>query len=149
MRCEAPDHWTTTGFAHLDGLFRSAKVHEAPPHICEGVLIRLERQERVERAVAGGLVLLLGATSLALLVLIPCAMAVVANLGIVPAVLTGGPETVAQVLGLIHASSRAVLSAVAQSVTPLVILGGGSLLAALALNGLWIAAMRRLQVLGR
>lgn len=147
MHCEEPDPSMTTGLDRLDQLFRSAETQEAPPQLYGRVLTRLERQEHVERAVAGGLVLLLGATAFALLVLIPCALVLVENVGMAPALLTGGPETAAQVLALLNASSRTVFSVAAQSVVPLVILSGGSLLAALALNGLWIAAMRRLQVL--
>lgn len=149
MHGDEPDPSMTAGLDRLDQLLGSAEMHEAPPHLYGRVLTRLERQEHVERAVAGGLVLVLGATAFALLVLIPCALFLVENVGMAPALLTGGPETAAQVLALLNASSRPLFSVAAQSVVPLAILSGASLLAALTLNGLWIAAMRRLQVLDR
>jgi hypothetical protein len=92
------------------------------------------------------LALALGATAVALLVFVPVALEVLKNVGIAPALLVGGMETVTQLLVLLNALSRTLFVLLDQFAGPLAILSLGSLLTALALNGLWILTMRRLRV---
>lgn len=133
----------------LDLLFRSAPMSTAPPHLHVRVTSRIERQEQARRAIAGGLALAVGTTALAVLVLIPLVVTVVDNLAVAAILLTGGLETITQLLALLDAVSRTALILLNQFSVPFAVLSATSLLVALALNGLWIATMRRLQAAHR
>lgn len=130
----------------LDQLFRSAPIRDAPPNLHVRVTSRIERRDQLQRAIVGGVALTTGAATLALLALVPFALNLLGNLGIGPALLMGGLETVTQVLAFFDALSRMLLTLLDQFALPLAILGVGGLLLALVLNGLWIVAMRRLHV---
>jgi len=130
----------------LDRLFRSAPMREAPPYLHIRVTSRIERRERARRAIVGGTALVIGAAALALLVLVPFALGLLDNLGIGPALVTGGLETITQLLVLFDALSRTLVILLDQFAVPLAILGAGSLLVALTLNGLWVIMIRKLRV---
>lgn len=132
----------------LDSLLRSASAVPAPPHLHVWITTRISRREEVRRAIGGGLTLALGAASLALLMLIPVALRLVANLGIAPALLVGGLETAQQLLDLVDAATRTMLILLDQFAVPFALLSAGTLAVAVLLNAIWIAAVRRLQVAG-
>ena len=130
----------------LDQLFRPAPIEEAPSHLYFRVMSRIERQKQVRRAVIGGLALSAGAATLALLVLVPFALGLLGNVGVARALLTGGLDTVTQLLALFDALSRTFLVLLNQFAVPLTALGIGCLLITMMLNGLWIALVRKLTV---
>jgi predicted anti-sigma-YlaC factor YlaD len=130
----------------LDGLFRSVPMRQAPLRLRPQVIARIERREQARRAIIGGLTLALGTATLALLLLAPLSVGLLNNLGIAPALLVGGVGTVTQLLFLADALGRLLFVLLDQFARPLAVLSLGSLLAALALNGLWIRTVRRLRV---
>lgn len=130
----------------LDHLFRSAPVWDAPPYLHVRVMSRIERREQARRAIFGGVALVIGAATLALLVLMPFALGLLDNLGIGPALVAGGLETITQLLVLFEVLSRTLLILLNQFAVPLAILGAVSLLMALMLNGLWLVTIRKLRV---
>jgi hypothetical protein len=95
------------------------------------------------------LTLVLGTATLALLLLAPFALDLVNNLGVAPALLVGGLETLTQFLVLADALGRLLFVLMDQFALPLAVLSLGSLAVALALNGLWIRTVRRLSVAHR
>jgi hypothetical protein len=107
---------------------------------------RIERREQARRAIFGGVALVIGAATLALLVLMPFALGLLDNLGIGPALVAGGLETITQLLVLFEVLSRTLLILLNQFAVPLAILGAVSLLMALMLNGLWLVTIRKLRV---
>jgi anti-sigma factor RsiW len=129
----------------VDQLLRSAPLRSAPSHLHAQVLARIDRREQARRAIVGSLALALGVTTVALLTLVPIALGLLENLGVAPALLIGGVETVTQFLNLVAVLSRALFVLVDQFAVPLSILVLCSLTIALVLNGLWIAIMRRLR----
>jgi len=132
----------------VDQLFKSAPARSAPTHLRTQIMTRIDRREQARRAIAGGLALALGATAVALLTAIPIALGLLENLGIAPALLIGGVGTATQLLTLLDALSRTMLVLLDQFAVPLVVSSLSSLVVALALNGLWIAMIRRLRVAG-
>lgn len=130
----------------LDRLFRAAPMVPAPPRLSKRVAVRIERREQARRAIIGGTALTLGTVALVLLVLAPAFLGLLDNLGIAPALISGGPETLVQVFALLGTLVRVSLVLLEQFGLPLAILGLGSLMVALALNGLWIGALRRSRV---
>lgn len=133
----------------LDQLFRSAPMRAAPPHLHARVAARIERQEQARRAVIGSLALTLGATTVVVMAAMPLTLGLVDNLGAVPAVLTGGLQTITQLLALFDALSRIAPIVSDRFAVTLAIISTGSLMIALVLNGLWIAAMRKLHRVSR
>jgi hypothetical protein len=107
---------------------------------------RIDRREQARRTIFGGLTLVLGTATLALLLLAPFALGLLNNLGIAPALLVGGRETVTQLLVLVDALGRMLFVLLDQFAMPLAAFSLGSLLVALALNGLWIRTVRRLSI---
>jgi predicted anti-sigma-YlaC factor YlaD len=130
----------------LDRLFASAPMMRAPSLLRAQVIARINRREQARRTLIGGTALVLGAVALALLVLAPLPLGLFKTLGITPALMSGGPETLAQILSFFNALAHTLLVLVEQFSIPLVFLGLCSLGAALVLNGLWIGTMRRLRV---
>jgi anti-sigma factor RsiW len=130
----------------LDGLFRSVPMRQAPLGLRAQVMTRIDRREQARRAIIGGLALALGTTTLAVLMLTPFALGLLNNLGVAPALLVGGAQTVAQLLVLVDALGRLMFALLDRFAQPLAILSLGSLLVALALNGLWIRTVRKLGV---
>lgn len=130
----------------LDHLLASAPMVRAPAHLRRLVLARLGRRERARRAIAGGAALALGTAALALLALAPALLELLDATGVAPALVSGGPETMAQLLAFADTLGRALLVTAQGIATPLAFLSLCSLAVALALNRLWIGAVRRLQV---
>jgi anti-sigma factor RsiW len=130
----------------LDNLFRSATVRPAPPHVRARVVHRIERRGQARRAVVGGITLALGTSALAVLMIIPIVWSLFGSLGAAPALLAGAGETVAQLLILFTGVTRVLVALLDRFALPFAALALGSLFAALVLNGLWIATLRRLRV---
>jgi predicted anti-sigma-YlaC factor YlaD len=133
----------------LDQLFRSAPMVATPRHLHARVTARISRREDARRAIVGGLALAMGAVTLAMLTLVPIALGLLGNLGVAQTLLFGGVETITQVLSLVDTVSQVVFVLLDQFAFQFVLLSLGSFVIAIALNGLWIAAMRRLQVVSR
>ena len=129
----------------LDLLFASAPMARAPVGFHLQVMTRLSRRDQARRAIFGGLTLMLGTVSLALLVLAPAILGLLDKTGIGPALLGGGPQTAIQLLTLLGTFGRTVFVMTEHFALPLLGLSLGSLMVALALNRLWIGAVRRLR----
>jgi len=129
----------------LHRLLTTAPMVRAPVRLRVHVMARLERRERARRAIIGGTALALGTVALALLALAPAVIGLLNATGIAPALISGGPETVAQLLTFLGAMSRATLVLVEKFAIPLAFLGLCNLAVALALDSLWIGAVRRLR----
>jgi len=129
----------------LDGLLASAPMVRAPVRLRVQVMARLSRREKARRAIIGGTALTLGTVALALLALAPLLLGLLDVTGIAPALISGGPETIAQLLAVMGTVGRALLVLAEKFAAPLAFLGLFSLTLALALNRLWIGAVRYLR----
>lgn len=129
----------------LDRLLASAPMVRAPARLRVQVMARLNRREQARRAIIGGMALALGTVALALLVLAPILLGLLDVMGIAPALVSGGPKTLAQLLAFLGVVGRALLVLAEKLAVPLAFLSLCSLVTALALNGLWIGAVRRLR----
>jgi len=127
----------------LDALFASALVVQPPVLVRVQVMARLARRDQARRVVVGGTALGLGAVSLALLALAPILFGLLGAAGILPALLSGGPATLAQLFAFLGLLSRALLALLGTFALPLFFLGLCGLMMALTLNSLWIGAVRR------
>jgi anti-sigma factor RsiW len=134
------------GFQALDSLLTAAPMAHPPVRMRVQVMTRLERRDRARRAIVGGTALALGTIALALLALAPALLNLMDAVGIAPALISGGPETVAQLTVVFRTMGRTLLVLLERFVVPLVSLGMCSLVMALALNSLWMGAVRRLYV---
>jgi len=128
----------------LDRVLLSAPMARAPVRLRMQVMARLNRREQVRRAIIGGTALALGTVALALLMLAPIFIGLLDATDIAPALVSGGPETIIQLLALLGAVGRALLVLAEKFAAPLAFLGLFSLVLALALNGLWMGAVHRL-----
>lgn len=129
----------------IDRLLASAPMVHAPVRLRVQVMTRLSRRERARRAIVGGTALTLGTVALALLALAPILLGLLEATGITPALVRGGPGTIIQLLAFLEVVGRALLVLAEKFATPLILLGLCSLGIALALNGLWIGAVRHLR----
>ncbi|MDY6877653.1 MAG: zf-HC2 domain-containing protein [Chloroflexota bacterium] len=129
----------------LDRALASAPMMRAPVHLRVQIMARLSRKEQVRRAIIGGTALALGTVALALLALVPIFVGLLDATGFAPALVSGGPETLTQLLALLGAIGRTILILADKFATPIVCLGLFCLMTALALNGLWLGAVRRLR----
>ena len=129
----------------LDCLLASAPLVRAPVRLRVQVMARLQRRDRARRAIVGGAALALGTVTLALLGLAPALLDLLNATGIAPALVSGGPETLVQLLALLGATGRTLLVLVEKLAIPLAFLGLCSLGVALALNSLWMGAVRLLR----
>ena len=129
----------------LDGLLTSAPMVHAPVNLRVQVMVRLSRRERARRAIIGGTALALGTVALALLALAPAILGLLDAAGITPALVSGGPETIVQLLVSLEVAGRALLVLAEKFAAPLAFLGLCGLAMALVLNGLWIGTVRRLR----
>jgi predicted anti-sigma-YlaC factor YlaD len=139
--CQAEWH----GLQALDSLLTSAATIEAPIRMRVQVMTRLERRDKARRAIIGGTALTLGTVALALLLVAPALLGLLDALGIAPALIRGGPTTLLHLLGAGETLGRTYLGLIGRLIIPLVILGLCGMTSALALNGLWIGALRRLR----
>jgi predicted anti-sigma-YlaC factor YlaD len=129
----------------LDSLLASAVTMEAPVRVRVQVMTRLERRDKARRAIIGGTALTLGTVALALLLMAPVLLGLLDAVGIAPALIRGGPTTLLHLLGAGETLGRTYIGLIGSLIIPLVILGLCGMTSALALNGLWIGAMRRLR----
>jgi predicted anti-sigma-YlaC factor YlaD len=129
----------------LDSLLASAATIEAPVRVRVQVMTRLERRDKARRAIIGGTTLALGTVALALLLTAPALLGLLEAVGIAPALIRGGPTTLLHLLGAGETLGRTYIGLIGSLIIPLVILGLCGMTSALALNGLWIGALRRLR----
>ncbi|MBN1810609.1 MAG: zf-HC2 domain-containing protein [Anaerolineae bacterium] len=129
----------------LDSLLASAATLEAPVRVRVQVMTRLERRDKARRAIIGGTALTLGTVALALLLMAPVLLGLLDAVGIAPALIRGGPTTLLHLLGAGETLGRTYIGLIGSLIIPLVILGLCGVTTALALNGLWIGALRRLR----
>jgi len=133
----------------LDRLFMSVPMNQAPIGLRAQVIARIDRREQARRVVIGSLALVLGTATVTLLLLTPFVLWLLNHLDVVPALIVGGAETAAQLLLLVDAVGRMLFVLLDRFAQPLTVLSLGSLLVALALNGLLIRTVRRLGVTHR
>ena len=129
----------------LDRLLASAPMVRAPVRLRVLVSARLSRREQARRAIIGGTALALGTVALALLALAPILLGLLDATGVAPALLSGGPETMVQLLAFLGTMGRALLVVADKFAIPLALLSLFGLAIALALNRLWVGAVRRLR----
>jgi predicted anti-sigma-YlaC factor YlaD len=129
----------------LDRVLASAPMASAPTSLRALILARLSRREQARRAIVGGTTLALGTVALVLLALAPIILGLLDAAGIAPALISGGPQTMAQLLALLGTVGRTLLVMAENFALPLAFLSLFSLAIALALNRLWIGAVRRLR----
>lgn len=130
----------------LDHLFSSTPMVSAPDYLHLRVMDRIGRGQRTGQKVVGGLILALATVTVMLLTLVPMSLWFVESLGIVPTLLTGGQRTLVQLLILLEAQSRLIVVLLDQLALPLILVGLGCLLLAVALNALWLLTVRRLHL---
>ena len=130
----------------LDSLLLSASMVQPPVRMRVQVMTRLSRRDQARRAIIGGTALTLGTVALALLALAPSIFGLLNATGIAPALIAGGPETVVQLMTFVGTIGRALLVLMEKFALPLASIGMCSLIIALALNSLWMSAVRRLRV---
>jgi predicted anti-sigma-YlaC factor YlaD len=129
----------------IDSLLASAATLEAPVRMRVQVMTRLERRDKARRAIIGGTALTLGTVALVLLLMAPALLGLFEAVGIAPALIRGGPTTLLHLLGAGETLGRTYIGLIGSLIIPLAILGLCGVTAALALNGLWIGALRRLR----
>lgn len=143
-RCsECQAEWRT--LQALDQLLTSATMVRPPVRMRVQVIARLSRREQARRAIIGSTALGLGTVALALLALAPVIVGLLNATGVAPALISGGPATVAQLLTITGAMGRTLLVLAESFALPLACLSLGSLAVALALNRLWVGAVRRVR----
>lgn len=140
-RCQ--DEWYR--LQALDRLLASAPMMHAPVRLRVQIIDRIRRRDRARRAIIGGTALALGTVALALLLLAPVFLQLLDAVGIAPALASGGPETIVQLLAILGAMRRALLVVVEKFAIHLTFLSLCGLVIVLVLNGLWIGAVRRLR----
>lgn len=129
----------------LDRLLVSAPMVRPPVRLRVQVMARLSRRDQARRAIIGSTALALGTVALALLALAPALLGLLDVTGVAPALISGGPATVAQLLTFTGAMGRALLVLAERFAAPLACLSLCSLVVALALNRLWVGAVRRVR----
>ena len=147
------EHVATCGVCHdewralqvFDRLLTSAPMVSAPVYLRAHIIARLDRRQQARRAIIGGATLALGITALALLVLAPVLPGLLGVQGMLPALVRGGPETIAQLLALLGTAGRTMLVLVEQFAVPLAFASLCGLMMIMMLNGLLIGAVRRLR----
>ncbi|MCP4543612.1 MAG: zf-HC2 domain-containing protein [Chloroflexi bacterium] len=134
------------GLQSLDSLLFSASMMQPPVRVRVQVMTRLNRREQARRAIIGGTTLTLGTVALALLALAPVILGLLNATGIAPALIAGGPETVAQLVTFLSTIGRALLVLMKKFAFPLTSIGMCCLMSALALNSWWVSAVRRSRI---
>jgi anti-sigma factor RsiW len=130
----------------VDALLSAAPMTPAPSHLRAQVMARIDRRARARQALLGGLTLTLGSVALMLLMLAPLMLTFLEATGLAPALVSGGPETVAQLITFLGTIGRALWIVLRNFTLPLAALAFLSLMLTVALNGLWIGALYRLRV---
>jgi anti-sigma factor RsiW len=144
VTCSAcQDEWSR--LHALDRLLSFAPMVRAPVRLRVQVMIRLNRREQARRAIIGATTLVLGTVALVLLALAPALLGLLDATSIAPALVSGGPETLTQLLALLGTLGRALMVLVEKFAIPLVFLSLYGLVVAVALNGVWVGAVRRLR----
>jgi predicted anti-sigma-YlaC factor YlaD len=129
----------------LDGLLSTAPMVQSPVRVRVQVMARLERRDKARRAIIGGTTLALGSVALAILLMAPALIGLLEVTGVAPALIRGGPTTLLHLLGAGETLGRTYIGLIGSLAIPLAVLGVCGVASALALNGLWFGAMRRLR----
>ena len=129
----------------LNTLLSAAAMVRPPVRMRVQVMARLSRRDQARRAIIGGTALGLGTVALAFLALAPVILGLLDAAGVAPALISGGPATVAQLLTVTGTMGRTLLVLAESFALPLACLILGSLAVALALNRLWVGAVRRVR----
>jgi anti-sigma factor RsiW len=129
----------------LDRLLASASTMQAPVRVRVQVMTRLSRRDQARRAIVGGTALTLGTVAVALVILAPVLLGLLDRIGIAPALVSGGPTTIAGLLASWGAMGRTLMVIVEKLALPLVFVSLCGLAMVLTLNGLWIGAVRCLR----
>ena len=127
----------------LDRLLSSAQMMPAPPNLRVQVLSRLTRRDDARRGVIGGLTLALGTVALVLLLAGPAVSSLLTALGVAPALVIGGPETISSVFPLLGVMLRTAVVLAKTFSIPLAVLGLCGVTMTFAMNGIWIGMLRR------
>ncbi len=128
----------------LDRLFCSATTVSAPHHLRPQIIVRIRRMDQARHIAVGGLALALAVTALTFLTLGPITVWLLKSAGIASTLLAGGLETIRQLSTLVGPTWRLLSVLLDQLVVPLTVLALGSLAMAVALNGLWVATVRKM-----
>ena len=107
------------------------------------VMARLSRRDRARRALLGGTTLTIGGVALALVSLSPVLMYAFQLIGLAPAIITGGPETLRQLITHWSTSVQTLLIVGRNLALPLALAGLCTLVVAVVANGVWIGSLRR------
>lgn len=129
----------------LECLLRSAPAVAPPPRMRVHTLARLERREKARRTLVGSAVLALGTIAVTLIILAPLLAGLLEALRIAPALVAGGPATLAQLVSSWSAMGRALLLLIEEFAAPLALFALCGLATAAVLNILWIGTLRRLR----
>ena len=129
----------------LDNLLASAPMAQAPVRVRVQVMTRLSRRDQARRAVVGATTLSLGTVALSMIILVPILIGLLNVWGIAPALVSGGPTTLSQLLAAVGATGNALVVVAKAVLVPLAVVSLCGVAVTLALNGLWIGAMRRLR----
>jgi len=129
----------------LDALFAEPRMIPAPAHFKSVVMERITRRDRARRAIGGGIVLALGVAAITGILLAPLLAYSLNVRGILPVLITGGPETASQLLNYLTSLSRTALVLLEQFAAPLRLIAVVCIAAALLLNCLLFGALRRFQ----
>jgi predicted anti-sigma-YlaC factor YlaD len=130
----------------LDRLFRAAPMLEPPVRLRVHVMARLERREKARQTIFGFTALSLGTVTLTLLLIAPLLLNLLNAIGLAPVLFQAGPLLIRQMLTFVSAMGRAYLTIAESLAVPLVIILFLGFVVAAMLNGLWIGALRRIQV---
>lgn len=130
----------------LDQLFRAAPMVEPPVRLRVHVMARLERRHKARQTILGFTTLSLGTVTLALLLIAPLLLGLLNATGLAPALFQAGPLIIRQTLTFASAMGRACLVVLESLAIPLAVILSLGLVVAATLNGLWIGALRRMQV---
>ena len=126
----------------LDRILSSAPMMPAPLRLRVQVMSRLGRRDEARRGVIGGLTLALGTVALVLLMLAPAVNGLLVAVGVAPALIIGGPETLSIMLPLLGVVGRTVAVLAKMFAIPLAVVSLCGVTLTLVANGIWIGMVR-------
>jgi predicted anti-sigma-YlaC factor YlaD len=129
----------------VDQFLSAAEMAPAPVDLHLRVTARLERRQRVRRAVFGGVTLSLGTVVLAALALSPLLLGLANLAAVVPIWESGGREAARVMVSLLGTCARVGVTLLRAFALPLAGIAACALFFAALMNGLWIGALYRLR----
>jgi len=130
----------------VDQLFRGAAMVEAPVRLRVDVMERLGGETRRRNLVWGGIGLALGSGVVTALLILPVLLGVLNASGVASTLVSGGPETAAQLLTVARSAGRVAWTLLETFGLPLVAAGFCTMVMALVINGIWLGTLHRLRV---